>query len=56
MYQTHDVPPATRIVDASGKAVAEIAKSDLTKFNELGLKKAEMFTYKAADGKRCCAG
>ena len=49
-YQTHDVPPATRIVDASGNVVAEIAKSDLTKFNELGLKKAEMFTYKAADG------
>jgi dipeptidyl-peptidase 4 len=55
-YQTHDVPPATRIVDASGKVVAEIAKSDLTKFNELGLKKAEMFTYKAADGKTVLRG
>ncbi len=55
-YQTHDTPPATRIVDASGKVVAEIAKSDLTKFNELGLKKAEMFTYKAADGKTTLHG
>ena len=55
-YQTHDVPPATRIVDGSGKVVAEIAKSDLTKFNELGLKKAEMFTYKAADGKTLLRG
>ena len=36
--------------------VAEIAKSDLTKFNELGLKKAEMFTYKAVDGKTVLRG
>ena len=28
-----------------GKVVAELATSDLTKFDELGLKKAEMFTY-----------
>jgi dipeptidyl-peptidase-4 len=55
-YQTHDTPPATRIVDASGKVVADIAKSDLTKFNELGLKKAEMFTYRAADGKTTLHG
>ena len=55
VYQTHDTPPATRLVDASGKVVAELAKSDLAKFNELGLKKAEMFTYKAADGKTTLA-
>ena len=28
----------------------------MTKFNELGLKKAEMFTYKAADGKTTLHG
>lgn len=55
-YQTHNTPPATRIVDASGKVVAEIAKSDLTKFDEIGLKKAEMFTYTAADGKTTLRG
>ena len=44
------------IVDATGTVVAELAKSDLTKFNELGLKKAEMFTYKAADGKTTLHG
>ncbi len=55
-YQTHDTPPATRVVDETGKVVAEIAKSDLTTFNELGLKKAEMFTYKAADGKTTLRG
>jgi dipeptidyl-peptidase-4 len=56
VYQTHDTPPATRIVDAAGKVVAEVAKSDLTRFEELGLKKAEMFTYKAADGKTTLRG
>jgi dipeptidyl-peptidase-4 len=56
IYQTHDTPPATRVVDSSGKVVAEIAKSDLSKFDELGLKKAEMFTYKAADGKTTLRG
>jgi dipeptidyl-peptidase-4 len=57
VYQTHDTPPATRLVNAvSGKAVAELAASDLTKYNELGLKKAEMFTYLAADGKTTLRG
>ncbi|HEY7499917.1 MAG TPA: DPP IV N-terminal domain-containing protein [Vicinamibacterales bacterium] len=55
-YQTHDTPPATRIVDAAGKSVAEIAKSDLSKFDALSLKKAEMFTYKAADGQTTLRG
>jgi dipeptidyl-peptidase 4 len=51
VYQTHDTPPATRLIDASGKVVADLAKSDLTKYGQLGLKPAEMFTYTAADGK-----
>ena len=50
VYQTHDTPPATQLIDGSGKIVAQLAKSDLTKFDQLGLKKVEMFTYKAADG------
>jgi dipeptidyl-peptidase-4 len=50
VYQTLTAPPASRVVDGTGKVVAELAKSDLTKFEQLGLKKAEMFTYKAADG------
>jgi dipeptidyl-peptidase-4 len=48
--QTHDVPPFTRLIDAKGKVVADLAKSDLTKFDQLGLKKPELFKYKAADG------
>ena len=56
VYQTHDAPPATRVVDAAGKVVADVAKSDLSKFDALGLKKAEMFTYKAADGQTVLHG
>ena len=57
VYQTHNVPPATRLVDATaGKVVAELAKSDLTKFEQIGLKKAEMFTFTAADGKTTLRG
>jgi dipeptidyl-peptidase-4 len=57
VYQAHDVPPATRLLDAAtGKTVAELAASDLTKFDAMGLKKAEMFTYLAADGKTTLRG
>jgi dipeptidyl-peptidase 4 len=49
--QTHDTPPFTNLVDRKGKVVAELAKSDMTKFNELGLKKVEVFTFTSADGK-----
>jgi dipeptidyl-peptidase-4 len=51
VYQTHDEPPATQLVDASsGKVLAQVARSDMAKFNQLGLKRMEYFTYKAADG------
>ena len=57
VYQTHDAPPATRLVDAAtGTVVAELVQSDLTKFKQLGLKMPEMFTYKAADRKTTLRG
>jgi dipeptidyl-peptidase 4 len=56
VYQTHDTPPASRVVDTAGNVVAEIAKSDLSTFTALGLKKAEMFTYKSADGQTVLRG
>jgi dipeptidyl-peptidase 4 len=57
VYQTHDRAPATRVVDATnGAAIADLAQSDLTRFAALSLKKAEMFTYKAADGKTTLHG
>jgi dipeptidyl-peptidase 4 len=39
------------VLDAKGKVVSELAKSDLTKFDSLGLKKVEIFTYLAAEGR-----
>ncbi len=51
--QTHDVPPVTRLMRIEGArsvVVAELAKTDMTRFESLGLKKVEMFTFKAGDG------
>ena len=57
IYQTHDTPPATRFADAaSGRTIAELAKSDTTRFEELGLKKAELFTFVAADARTSLQG
>ena len=48
--QTHDIPPFTNLVNSKGKVIDELAKSDMTKFNELNLKKVEAFTFTSADG------
>ncbi|MCI0485525.1 MAG: S9 family peptidase [Blastocatellia bacterium] len=48
--QTHDTPPVTRLIDADGKVVEELVKSDTSKFEQLGLKRVELIKYKAADG------
>ena len=49
--QTHDSPPVTRLMDAEGKGLDELANSDLTKFEKLGLRRVELLQFKAADGK-----
>lgn len=48
--QTHNTPPATSLLDAKGKVVAELAKSDMSRFESLGLKKVEVFTFTSVDG------
>lgn len=48
--QTHDTPPTSRLVDADGLVMAELAASDTTKFRQLGLKPVELLSFKAADG------
>jgi len=48
--QTHDIAPFTQLVDMKGKVIETLAKSDLTKFDQLGLKKTELIKYKSADG------
>jgi dipeptidyl-peptidase-4 len=49
--QTHNTPPVTRLMDVDGKVVAELGKSDISRYAELKLRPAEMFDYTAADGK-----
>jgi dipeptidyl-peptidase-4 len=48
--QTHDIAPATRLVDAEGRAVRELASSELERFDSLGLERVELFEFTAADG------
>lgn len=48
--QTHNIPPFSQLIDSKGKVVAKIAESDMTTFNELGLKKVEVYTFTSADG------
>lgn len=48
--QTHKDAPVTRLLDASGKAVATLAETNLARYDSLGLKRVELFTFKAADG------
>lgn len=49
--ETLSTPPTTRVLDADGKVVATLATSDLSKFDELGLKRVERIEYLANDGK-----
>ncbi|HEX6307670.1 MAG TPA: DPP IV N-terminal domain-containing protein [Longimicrobiales bacterium] len=48
--QAHDIPPVTTLRAADGRAIAELAASDMTRFDELGLKRVELFTFTSADG------
>ncbi|MCO4822841.1 MAG: DPP IV N-terminal domain-containing protein, partial [Flavobacteriaceae bacterium] len=48
--QTHDKAPVANLINAKGKKIAEIAKSDTSKFDALGLKNVEVFTFTSADG------
>jgi dipeptidyl-peptidase-4 len=48
--ETNNEAPVTRVIDANGKAMTELARSDLTKFESLGLKKTKVIEFLAADG------
>jgi dipeptidyl-peptidase-4 len=50
MAQTHNIAPFTNLVNAKGKKIAEIAKSDTSEYEKLGLKNVEVFTFTSADG------
>lgn len=49
-YTRHDAPASTRLIDADGRVLFELAKGSLAKYEDLGLKPAELLTFKAADG------
>ncbi|OEK03730.1 peptidase [Roseivirga sp. 4D4] len=50
IVQTHNIPPSTRLMTAKGKEVAVLVESDISKWEELGLKTVEAFTFTSADG------
>ncbi|MEZ0327083.1 MAG: DPP IV N-terminal domain-containing protein [Fimbriimonas sp.] len=54
--QTVSVAPTTYLRKDDGTQVSILERSDLTKFNELGLKPTERVTFTAADGKTSCYG
>ncbi len=50
--QTHDQPPLSQLVDvAKATPVAQLAKSDISKMESLGVRKIEVYSFLAADGK-----
>jgi dipeptidyl-peptidase-4 len=51
VYQAHDVAPSSRLMDLNGRLVAEIARSDMSEFDRIGFKRAELFTFTSADGR-----
>ena len=50
VVQTLDMPPATRLCDMNGAVLQTIATADMSKYQALGLNKAERLEFKAADG------
>ena len=49
--QAHDRAPVARLMDSDGRQVGEIARSDTSRFVELGLHHVELFSYVAGDGR-----
>ncbi|MEP6756579.1 MAG: DPP IV N-terminal domain-containing protein, partial [Chthonomonadales bacterium] len=56
VIQTHNSPPATRVVKADGTVLLKIATSDITAFTDQGYQPAEVFPYKSIDGIETCWG
>jgi dipeptidyl-peptidase-4 len=54
--QTHNIAPFTNLMDRKGNIVANLAKSDMAEFNNLGLKTVEVFTFTSADGETMLHG
>lgn len=50
LAQTHNIPPFVNLINAKGKIISSIAKSNLSTFKEAGFKTVEVFTFTSADG------
>ena len=48
--QSHNTPPVTRLMDSEGREIETLARSETSRYDQLGLKRVELFTFKAADG------
>jgi dipeptidyl-peptidase-4 len=60
-YQAHDRAPATQLVRIDvpangGPTMTQLSSSDTSKLDALGVRRAEQFTYLAADGKTTLFG
>ena len=60
-YQTHNRAPATQLVRINagsngGQVVAQLSTSDVSTLEALGVRRAEQFTYLAADGRTTLFG
>ena len=56
VVQTHDRAPESILATADGKQIAQVATSDLSRYEQLGLKPVELYTFTAADGKTMLHG
>jgi dipeptidyl-peptidase-4 len=58
--QAHDSPPVTRLVcascDGEGCVLDELSRSDLSKFESLGLHTPELLTFRSGEGKTVLYG
>jgi dipeptidyl-peptidase 4 len=51
VYETHDIPPSTRVADAeTGRTVAQVATGEAAGLAALGIPPTEMFAFPSADG------
>jgi dipeptidyl-peptidase-4 len=48
--QTHNSPPFMNLMNEKGNVIAELLKTDLSKFKALGFKTVETFEFTSADG------
>ena len=54
--EAHDKAPTTRLLDGDGKVLAELGTTDLSNFENAGLKKVEVYTYQTSDGQATLHG